>query len=124
MRVIGIGVDAVDIGRMRTILARTPSFADRVFTSDELAYARMAEDPAERLAARFAAKEAVLKVLGLGLGACAFTEIEVVRAESGAPSIRLLGVAADLASAAEVAHWQISLTHTDTLAMAFAIGTT
>ena len=109
---------------MRTILARTPSFAERVFTADELAYARNAKDPAQRLAVRFAAKEAVLKVLGLGLGACAFTEIEVVRAESGAPSIGLYGAAAELAAAAEVAHWQISLTHTDTMAMAVAIGTT
>ena len=124
VRIVGIGIDAVEVGRMRTILARTPSFAARVFTPRELVYARSARDPSERLAARFAAKEAVLKVLGRGIGACALTDIEIVRAESGAPTLDLTGAAARLSAEAEVVNWQLSMTHTDTMAIAIAIATT
>ena len=78
-RVIGLGVDLCEVDRMRTVLGRTPGFADRTFTAAEQQYCRRARDPAERFAARFAAKEAVLKALGAGLGACSFTDIEVAR---------------------------------------------
>ena len=67
-------------------LARTSGFADRVFTAGEQDYCRAARDPAERFAVRYAAKEAVLKAVGAGLGACRLRDIEVVRAESGAPA--------------------------------------
>ena len=68
---------------MRRVLARTPGFAARVFTDGEQAYCRSGADPTERYAARFAAKEAVLKAMGVGLGACDWREIEVVRARVG-----------------------------------------
>jgi holo-[acyl-carrier protein] synthase len=118
--VLGVGIDLCEVGRMRRVLARTPGFADRVFTEDEQAYCRR-RDPVERFAARFAAKEAVLKAMGVGLGACAFREIEVVRAESGAPSLALHGAAADLAAARGIARWHVSLTHTSTVAEALVI---
>ena len=121
MNIIGVGIDAVEIGRMRTILERTPSFADRVFTARELAYAQKAHDPSERLAARFAAKEAFLKALGQGLGACAMNDVEVVRAESGAPGLLLHDSAAALSAHHGVKAWEISLTHTETLAVAIAL---
>jgi holo-[acyl-carrier protein] synthase len=119
--VVGVGVDLCEVDRMRRTLARTPGFADRVFTADEQAYCRRARDPAERFAARFAAKEAVLKALSAGLGACPFRDIEVVRASSGAPAVVLHGAAATLAADRGVAGWHVSLSHTRTMAEAVAL---
>ena len=77
---------------------------------------------AQRYAARFAAKEAVLKALGAGLGACGFHDIEVVRDdESGAPSLVLHGAAAALAAERGAAALHLSLTHTETRATAFVV---
>lgn len=123
--VVGLGVDLCDVDRMRAVLGRTPGFASRTFTAAEQEYCRRAKDPSERFAARFAAKEAVLKALGAGLGACRFTDIEVVRAESGAPSLCLHGAATELAAERGVGAWHISLTHTKTMAEAvvLALGT-
>jgi holo-[acyl-carrier protein] synthase len=119
--VVGVGVDLCEVDRMRRTLARTPGFAGRVFTQAEQDYCRRARDPAERFAARFAAKEAVLKALSAGLGACPFRDIEVVRARSGAPAVVLHGAAAGLAAERGVAGWRVSLTHTRTTAEAVAI---
>jgi holo-[acyl-carrier protein] synthase len=119
--VVGLGVDLCEVDRIRRALARTPGFADRVYTRAEQDYCRRRDDPSERFAARFAAKEAVLKALGAGLGACAFRDIEVVRAESGAPSLALHGGAATLAADRRVTAWHISLTHTATMAEAIAV---
>ena len=118
---IGIGVDLVDVARMRTAIVRTPTLAARLFTDDERAYAESAKDPAERFAVRFAAKEAVMKALGVGLGAVEWHDIEVVRADSGAPSVRLTGRAAALADDAGVTRWLLTLTHTRTAAEAIAV---
>ena len=97
--VAGVGVDVVDVARFRRILARRPGFAARFFTAAEQADARRSPDPSASLAARFAAKEAVMKALGTGLGGFALTEVEVRRAPgagatAGAPSLVLHGVAA------------------------------
>jgi len=122
--VLGVGSDLVDIDRMRQVLGRTPGFARRVFTDAERATAEARRDPAKPLAARFAAKEATLKSLGLGLGAMAMTQIEVVRAPSGAPSVVLHGAAADVAAEAGVARFLVSLTHTDHVAHAIVLACT
>ncbi|HSL58601.1 MAG TPA: holo-ACP synthase [Acidimicrobiales bacterium] len=114
--VVGVGTDLVDLDRFRDVLARTPSIVDRLFTADERAYAERQRDPTPRLAARFAAKEAVLKSLGVGLGAASLRDIEVVRAESGAPAIVLHGGAAEVAAARGVARFAVSLSHTDLVA--------
>lgn len=119
--VVGIGTDIVDIDRFRDVIHRTPGLVDRLFTAGERDYASARRDPTERLAARFAAKEAVLKALGLGLGAMRFADIEVVRAESGQPSIDLAGSASAVAAERGVSGWMISLSHTDTLAQAFVV---
>ncbi|QGG93897.1 holo-ACP synthase [Actinomarinicola tropica] len=119
---IGIGVDLVDIDRFRTVLARTPTMADRLFTADERAYAARQADPTPRLAVRFAAKEAVLKCLGLGLGGMPLAQIEVVRDDdTGRPDLRLHGRAAAVAEEHGVREWRLSLTHTDALAQATAV---
>ena len=118
---IGIGVDLVEVDRMRSVLARTPTLVERLFTPDERAYAQAANDPSERFAVRFAAKEAVLKALGLGLGAADWHDIEVVRADSGAPSVRLSGRAEAASAAAGVRDWKLTLTHTASMAEAIAV---
>jgi holo-[acyl-carrier protein] synthase len=122
--IVGIGVDEVEVPRMAEVLARTPSTRRRLFTEAEQAYADRAEPrmAAQRYAARFAAKEAVLKSLGAGLGACAFTDIEVVRDEdTGAATLLLHGAAAELASERGASTLHLSMTHTPERAVAFVI---
>ncbi len=118
---IGIGLDVVELDRFRRTLARTPTFGRRVFTPAEDEYCRRRRDPTERYAVRFAAKEAVLKAMGSGLWSCPLTDIEVVRAASGEPSVKLHGAALELADERGIGHWMITLTHTDLLAQAIAI---
>jgi holo-[acyl-carrier protein] synthase len=119
--VIGAGIDAVDVERFRTILGRRRGFAERVFTAAERAEAAARRDPVPGLAARFAAKEAVMKSLSVGLGAFDFADVEVVRGVGGAPALSVTGRAAMLAGERAVGGWHISLTHTATTAMAVAI---
>ncbi|MCU1346952.1 MAG: acpS [Acidimicrobiia bacterium] len=103
----GIGVDAVEIDRFRATLARTPSMVERLFSDGERADAARRPDPTERLAVRFAAKEAVMKALGVGLGAIDFRDVEVSRADSGEPSLVITGRAAELAAAQGVVQWHL-----------------
>jgi len=117
----GIGIDAVDVDRFRRVLDRRPRLADRVFTSLERKDVASTKDPSERLAARFAAKEAVMKALGVGIGALGFNEVEVVRLESGEPQLVLVGRAADLAADRGIERWLVSLTHTETVAIASVV---
>jgi len=118
---IGIGIDTVEVERFRRALRKRPSIADRLFTPAERAYGERARDPTERLAARFAAKEAVMKALGVGLGGFAFRDVEVVKAPSGAPSVALTGRAAELAAERGVTSWRLSLSHTTLVAEAVAV---
>ena len=120
-RVVGIGTDLVDVDRFRAVLRRRRSVAERVFTSGERAYAEQAVDPAARLAARFAAKEATLKALGYGLGGMRMADIEVVRADDGRPGLMLHGSARSTAAAHGVGRWLVTLSHTDRLAQATVV---
>ena len=113
----GIGLDLLEIARLERALARRPRLAERVFTADERAYAARHARPARHLAARFCAKEAVAKALGLR--AWSFLEVEVVTEES-APIVRLSGVAATRARELAVAPL-VSLTHERSLAAAAAV---
>ena len=126
MTVIGVGIDLVDVVRFRVSLERTPALVERMFTGGERAYAEAANDPTERYAARFAAKEAVMKALGVGLGAFGFHDVEVLRADDGRPTLGVYGPAEELAHERGVAIWQLSLTHTATSAGAVvvAVGST
>jgi holo-[acyl-carrier protein] synthase len=108
-----VGIDLIEIERVERALERRPRLADRLFTSDELAYARERARPGRHLAARFAAKEAVIKAIGRGVPP---REIEVVSGQP--PTIRLHGRAAEAAGDAEIA---ISLTHSRESAAAVAI---
>jgi len=118
---VGIGLDVVDIERFRKTLERTPTFGRRVFTDAEVAYARRRRDPTERFAVRFAAKEAVLKAMGVGLWSCPLSDIEVARADSGQPSIVLHGEAATIADRKGIGSWLLTMTHTDLVAEAIAV---
>jgi len=120
--ILGVGIDIVDIERMERILARRGErFVRRVFTPSEERYCSAARRPALHFAARFAAKESLLKSLGRGLGAGGFREIEVVREKGGRPAIRLSGKIRDVAAAAGVEVFHLSLSHTDTSAVAMVI---
>lgn len=116
-----IGIDLVDVKRFAAVLERRDGMRARLFTEVELDYALGTVDPDIRLAARFAAKEAVMKALGIGLGACKFRDIEVARHESGRPELVLRGLAAERAAAAGLRSWQVSLTHTSTIAGAMVL---
>ncbi|NLD76272.1 MAG: holo-ACP synthase [Acidimicrobiales bacterium] len=118
---IGLGTDLVDVERFRRTLARTPSMVERLFTEGERGYAEATRDPTERYAVRFAAKEAVMKALGVGLGAFDWHDVEVIRTGSGAPELRITGRAAELASAAGVTRWAVSLSHTGSTAQAVVV---
>ncbi len=120
--VVAIGADLVDIDRLRDVMARTPGFAERVFTADERAYCDRRNDPAERYAVRFAAKEAVLKALGTGLGGGDFTDIEVLRLPSGKPELRVEGRAAVKATELGIERWLITMSHSDHVAQVFVAG--
>jgi holo-[acyl-carrier protein] synthase len=116
--VIGIGVDLVDVERFARMLARRPGLRRRLFTEAEITDSA---GQANRLAARFAAKEAVMKALGVGLGAFGFHDVEVVKAKSGAPSLHLSGAAAALAAERGVRAWHVTLTHTALQAQAIVV---
>jgi holo-[acyl-carrier protein] synthase len=124
--IVGVGVDAVDVARFRKVLERRPSFGTRSFTDSERADAAGSADVAQSLAARFAAKEAVMKALGTGIGGFALTDVEVCRAAGtgatrNAPYLRLHGTAAELAGAQGAGTFHLSLTHTDGVAIAFVV---
>lgn len=124
MAVIGIGVDAVEVERMRRAAGDTGlglRFRARVFTDAERRTCEARKDPAECFAARFAAKEAVMKALGAEGIAFAFRDIEVVRASSGSPSIRLHGRVAARADELGVDAIHVSLTHVAPLALASVV---
>ena len=116
-----IGTDLVDVDRFRRVLLRRPGLAERLFTTDERAYAATATDPAERLAVRFAAKEAVMKALGCGIGAVRMIDIEVVRGDDGNPTLLLHGSAASRAEGMGLESLKLSMTHTDSIAHAMVV---
>lgn len=118
---IGIGTDLVELERFRGVLERTPGIKDRTFTTGERLYAEAKNDPTERYAVRWAAKEAVMKALGVGLGEVNMVDIEIIKAENGAPSVQLHDTAASRARELGVSEWKITLTHTESIAQAIAV---
>ncbi|MFQ5665907.1 MAG: holo-ACP synthase [Candidatus Binatia bacterium] len=118
--IIGVGIDIVEVERIRAALenARTGArFRARVFTPDEIAYCSRRRNAHESYAARFAAKEAMMKALGRAFG---WREIEVAR-ETGPPAVRLRGRALARAQAVGIRRINLSLSHTAQLAVAYLI---
>jgi holo-[acyl-carrier protein] synthase len=118
--IVGLGVDLCEIARMERALFRHPTFRDRVFTPEEIAYCDTKARPAESYAGRFAAREATIKALG-GYGGRRWQDISVTRHPSGAPAIRLDGNAKRRADALGVTEVLITFTHERTNSVAFAI---
>ena len=123
MRIVGHGIDIVEVSRIAQMRAdHAERFLTRCFTEAERAYSTPNRRCDEHLAARFAAKEAVLKALGTGLtGGVEWTNIEVVRDAAGRPGLRLTGAADTLARQRGIDAWSLSMSHTDHYAVASAI---
>jgi holo-[acyl-carrier protein] synthase len=120
MRVFGIGIDVVEVARIASAMERHGDpFMARVFTPAEREYCQSHHSPALHYAARFAAKEAVAKALGTGIGSHA--DLEIVHAAGGAPQLLLTGAAKDFAAAHGITDIQISLSHAHDYAAANAI---
>ena len=120
----GIGVDIVEISRMKSILEKTPSFARRVFTEEECAYCD-ASSPAAHYASRFASREAVLKALGTGFSqGVGRKDVSVTRDNLGKPKAVLSGRALKIAQELGVVEVALSITLTGDLAVANAIAIT
>ncbi len=121
--ILSVGTDLVEVARIRRILGEQGErFLARVLTEGERRYCARKSDPAPSVAARFAAKEAVLKVLGTGLAqGLSWQGIEVVRDAHGAPAVRLHGTAAARARRLGIERVHLSLAHTKEHALAFAL---
>lgn len=117
----GLGTDLVDVAEIRAALGRRPGLRTRLFTESEWDYAHRHRDPMPHLAARLAAKEAVMKSLGRGIGAMSFNEIEVGHRDGGAPVVTLVGRAAAVARELGIDRFEVSLTHTRTMAQATVV---
>ena len=120
----GIGIDAVEIERVQSARSRLGGrFEARILSEAEQSLLAASPTPDMFLAGRFAAKEAVMKVLGTGWAkGVRFRDIEVLKDSSGVPVVHLSGVAAEWARALGVGQILVSITHTRELAMAMAVG--
>lgn len=122
MTVVGLGVDMIEVGRIERAVARWgEAFVGRIFTPAEAARARSGADRGPRLAARFAAKEAVMKALGVGWRALAWREIEIAHDAAGRPEVRLHGAARRIAEARGITSVLVALSHTHEHAVANAV---
>jgi holo-[acyl-carrier protein] synthase len=118
-----VGVDLVEVRRIARLAAEPAGLAG-VLTDAELAYCGSRPHPAEHMAGRFAAKEAVLKALGTGLGpGIGWTDVEVLNEPGGRPCVRLYGGAASVAARGALAAIDVSVSHTADLAIAQAVAT-
>jgi holo-[acyl-carrier protein] synthase len=119
MDILGLGFDATDIPRVAALLERHGErFLRRVFTDEEIAYCTYRRNPAPHLAGRFAAKEAAMKALGTGHSrGVLWKDIEVIR-RGGPPQLQLHGGAARIAERMQVRRSLVTITHSETLAMA------
>ncbi len=120
MRIVGIGVDVVEVDRVRRLLERHPRFRQRVFTPDEVAYCEAKASPAESYAARWAAREACIKALG-GIRGVRWQDIAVGRAPTGAPHLSLDGAARPRAREVGASDVLVSLGHERKMATAFCV---
>ncbi|MHC4121326.1 MAG: holo-ACP synthase [Planctomycetota bacterium] len=123
MTIVAHGIDLVDCPRIEQMVQRHGErFIDRVFTAAEQAYAKSSKNEIEKLAGRFAAKEAILKLIGTGWrGKIAWTDIEVINNASGQPEVTITGEVRKIAESLEIDHISVSITHTANFAIASAV---
>ncbi|SPF36950.1 Holo-(acyl-carrier-protein) synthase [Candidatus Sulfopaludibacter sp. SbA4] len=121
--IVGTGVDLAEVPRIRASIERFGArFIDRIYTSGEIAYVERKANRFERYAARFAAKEAGMKAIGTGWKrGVTWRDFEVANLPSGKPTLRLHGVAAEIATRLGVRNISLSITHTSELGMAHVI---
>jgi holo-[acyl-carrier protein] synthase len=121
--IISIGIDIIEVGRVREVLVRTPRFRERVFTEAERTYCdSRGEVAAQHYAARFAAKEAALKALKTGWsGGIAWHDVEVYSKETGEPALLFHYRARDLFNETGATHAHLSISHTSEHAIAQVI---
>ena len=121
--IIGLGVDIAEVPRIQAAIeGRGQRFLDRVFTPNEIAYCERFKNKFERYAGRFAAKEAAMKALGTGWRrGIRWVDLEVVREQGGRPTISLAGEAAKIAAQLGVKRISLSITHTQSEALAQVI---
>jgi holo-[acyl-carrier protein] synthase len=126
MEIIAHGIDLVDCPRIEEMVNRHGRrFVDRVFTATEQAYAEANKDSVEKYAGRFAAKEAILKLMGTGWrGKIAWTDIEVVNNAMGQPEVTLDGEVKKIGDKLGIKHISVSITHTANFAIASAVALT
>jgi holo-[acyl-carrier protein] synthase len=126
MEIVAHGIDLVDFPRIEAMIERHGKrFIQRVFTAAEQAYAEANKNGIEKLAGRFAAKEAVLKLMGTGWrGKIAWTDVEVINNSSGQPEVTLGGEVEKIAGKLGIKHISISITHTANFAIASAVALT
>lgn len=121
MSVVGIGTDIVSVARIARLLERQPAFAERVLTPDELARMHSHSQPSAFLAKRWAAKEALSKALGTGIGEVSFQHIQVDRLASGQPVLKLSGAAEEVAQQMGVKKIHLSLSDEKEFAIAYVV---
>jgi len=123
MEIVAHGIDLVDFPRIEEMIEQHGQrFLDRVFTAAEQAYANSNKNGAEKLAGRFAAKEAVLKLMGTGWrGKISWTDIEIINNPAGQPEVTLHGEVKKIAAKLKIKHVSISITHTANFAIASAV---
>ena len=119
--VIGNGVDIVEIERISDIVKKNPGFLERCFTENERALFLEKGMKIETIAAGFAGKEAVSKALGTGIRGFNLVDIEILRDALGKPIVHLLGKAKDVAANKQIHRIELSLSHSDVQAIAFAL---
>jgi holo-[acyl-carrier protein] synthase len=126
MDIIAHGIDLVDCPRIEQMMQRHGErFLNRIFTVSEQAYAEASRNTVEKLAGRFAAKEAVLKLMGTGWrGKIAWTDIEITNNASGQPEVTLSGEVKEIAARLGIEHISMSITHTANFAIASAVALT
>ncbi len=123
MEIVAHGIDLVDCPRIEAMIERHGErFIERIFTAAEQAYAGAKKNEVEKLAGRFAAKEAVLKLMGTGWrGKIAWTDIEITNNSSGRPEVTLSGEVEKIAGKLGIKHISVSITHTANFAIASAV---
>jgi holo-[acyl-carrier protein] synthase len=123
MEIVAHGIDLVDFPRIEELIKRHGGrFLNKVFTAAEQAYAEANKNVTEKLAGRFAAKEAILKLLGTGWrGKIAWTDIEIINNPTGQPEVILSGEVKTIADKLGIKHISVSITHTANFAIASAV---
>lgn len=117
----GLGIDIIEIKRIRKALKKFPGFETRIFSEEELTYCKSRKSPELHFAVRFAAKEAASKALGTGIKGFSWKEIAVLRNANGKPSINLTGNAAAIARSKNITRLHLSVSFNKDLATAVVI---